>query len=130
MNRLVILIILLGFFHQKEARAQQEQYSMSLKEAIEYALVNNQNILNAQLDIVAAEGITKENIAVGLPQVNGSIDLADNFSLPTSFLPGEIIGQPGELVPVQFGTKYSGNAAISATQMVFDGVFFVGLKAA
>jgi len=130
MNRLLIIIILLGFLDPQELRAQNEQYSMSLQEAIDYALVHNQNILNAQLDIVAAEGITKENIASGLPQINASIDLSDNFELPTSFLPGEIIGQPGELVPVQFGTKYSGNATISATQMVFDGVFFVGLQAA
>jgi outer membrane protein TolC len=130
MNRLLIIIILLGFLHPKDLSAQQEQYSMSLQEAIDYALIHNQNILNAQLDVVAAEGLTKENIATGFPQVSGSIDLSDNFELPTSFLPGEIIGQPGELVPVQFGTKYSGNAAISASQMVFDGVFFVGLKAA
>jgi outer membrane protein TolC len=94
-------------------------------------LVHNQNILNAQLDIVAAEGFVKENFASGLPQINGGINLADNFELPTSFLPAEIIGgPPGESVPIQFGTKYSGNATISARQMVFDGVFFVGLEAA
>lgn len=132
MNRLLVLIFLLGILNPKELVAQQEQYSMSLKEAIDFALLHNQNILNAQLDVVAAEGLVKENIATGMPQINGNIDLADNFELPTSFLPAEFFpgGTPGEKVPIQFGTKYSGNAVLSASQMVFDGVFFVGLEAA
>jgi outer membrane protein TolC len=131
MNRLLILLIIPALFLVNQSKAQNEQHSMSLQEAVEYALVHNQNILNAQLDIVAAEGFVKENFASGLPQINGGINLADNFELPTSFLPAEIIGgPPGESVPIQFGTKYSGNATISARQMVFDGVFFVGLEAA
>jgi outer membrane protein len=130
MNRLLIIIVLLGFLNPNSLSAQQEQYSMSLQETVDYALINNKNILNAALDIDAAEGLVKQNIATGFPQIDGNIDVADNFELPTSFLPGEIVGMPGELVPVQFGTKYSGNATISATQMVFDGVFFVGLVAA
>ena len=104
---------------------------MSLDEAVAYGLVHNQNLLNAKLDVEAAEGFVKENIATGYPQISANIDVADNFELPTSFVPGEFFGgQPGEYVPVQFGTKFSGNATISGTQMVFDGVFFVGLKAA
>ncbi len=66
---------------------QTEAQSFSLQEAIEYALEHNQNILNAQLDVDAAAGFVKENIATGLPQINASIDLSENFELPTSFLP-------------------------------------------
>jgi len=131
MNRFLILLITIVLLLPLQSKAQNEQHSMSLQDAVEYALVHNQNILNAQLDVYVAEAFVKENFATGLPQINGSIDIADNFELPTSFLPAEIIGgPPGESVPVQFGTKYSGNATISANQMVFDGVFFVGMKAA
>lgn len=131
MNRLIILFITTALLLPDQSKAQVEQYPMSLQEAVDYALDHNQNILNAQLDVVSAEAFVKENISTGLPQINGNIDLADNFELPTSFLPAEIVGgPPGESVPVQFGTKYSGNATLSATQMVFDGVFFVGLEAA
>ncbi len=130
MNR--ILTTLAVVFIPWLAVAQTGERYFSLQEAIDYALVHNQNILNAQLDVEAAEGVVKENIATGFPQVNISVDLADNFELPTSFLPSEFFpgAPPGEQVPIQFGTKYSGNATLSATQMVFDGVFFVGLEAA
>jgi outer membrane protein len=132
MNRLLILFVLGALIMPKWAMAQNEEHPLSLSEAIEYALVHNQNILNAQLDIESADGFVKENIATGFPQVNVNIDVADNFALPTSFLPSEFIpgAPPGEQVPIEFGTKYSGNATLSATQMVFDGVFFVGLEAA
>ncbi len=112
--------------------AAQDVRQMSLQEATDYALEHNQNIINAKLDIDVAEGVVKENIATGLPQVNANLDLAYNFSLPVSFLPSEFIpgAPPGEQVAVAFGTKYSGNASVGATQMLFDGVFFVGLEAA
>jgi len=110
----------------------QDVRQMSLQEAVDYALTHNQNLLNTQLDIEVAEGLVKENIATGLPQINANLDLANNFALPVSFLPSEFIpgAPPGEQVAVAFGTKFSGNASIGATQMIFDGVFFVGLKAA
>lgn len=131
MNRLIILFIASALLLPEQIRAQENQHAMSLQEAVDYGLVHNQNVLNAQLDMVSAEALVKENIATGLPQINGNIDIADNFELPTSFLPAEIVGgPPGESVPVQFGTRYSGNATLSATQMIFDGVFFVGLEAA
>jgi outer membrane protein len=110
----------------------QDVSRFSLQQANEYALEHNQSILNAQLDIEVAEGVVKENIATGLPQINANVDLAYNFSLPVSFLPSEFIpgAPPGEQVAIEFGTKYSGNASIGANQMIFDGVFFVGLEAA
>ena len=133
MNRLIILFIWAVLFLPGQTEAQDAQPSaMSLQEAVDYGLVHNQYILNAKLDMVSAQAVTKEYIAAGLPQITASIDIADNFELPTSFLPAEFFGgAPGDpATPVQFGTKYSGNASISATQMVFDGVFFVGLEAA
>jgi outer membrane protein len=130
MNRLIIIIIAALFLSEKSMAQDEQPSSISLQEAVDYALIHNQNILNAKLDMVSAEAVVKEYIAVGLPQITGSIDVADNFKLPVSFLPAEFVGgTPGETVPISFGTKYSGNATISATQMVFDGVFFVGLEA-
>lgn len=129
MNKYVLAMALaLGFV---TVQAQVAEHSMSLQEAIQFGLEHNQNLLNARLDVTAAEGMVKENIASGLPQINANIDLADNFELPTTYLPAEIIGgTPGTYVPVQFGTQFSGNANVNISQMVFDGVFFVGLEAA
>jgi len=131
MNKTISLIVILIIGYSQYGYSQTEKYSMSLTEAVDYAILHNQNLANAKLEIAAAEGFVREYIAVGYPQISGSIDLANNYNLPTSFLPAEIVGGPaGETVPVQFGTPFSGNATLSATQMVFDGVFFVGLKAA
>jgi outer membrane protein len=130
MNKLILIIIAALFLSEKSMAQDEQPLAISLQEAVDYALIHNQNILNAKLDMVSAEAVVKEYIAVGLPQITGSIDVADNFKLPVSFLPAEFVGgTPGETVPISFGTKYSGNATISATQMVFDGVFFVGLEA-
>ncbi len=132
MNRLIvsILVLLVWGISGRPVRAQ-EVHELSLDQAIEYALSHNQNVANAGLQVAAAEGFVKENIATGFPQINGSVDLSDNFNLPITYLPAEIVGgPPGEYVPVQFGTRYSGNANLNVTQMVFDGVFFVGLEAA
>ena len=110
--------------------AGQEIRQLSLQQAIEYALQYNPSVINAKLAEEISEGKVSETIATGMPQINGGLDLSNNFELPTSFLPGEIIGMPGEDVPVQFGTRYSGSATLSLSQMIFDGSFFVGLEGA
>jgi len=113
------------------AAQSNASHKLSLKQAIDYALVHNQNLLNKALDVESAEAFVKENISTGLPQISANIDLSDNFELPTTFLPAEVLGgSAGEFIPVKFGTNYSGNATVGLTQMVFDGVFFIGLEAA
>lgn len=125
----------------------QEVQQMSLEEAINYALEHNPSIVNAQLEVGIADGRVSQNIATGMPQITGGIDIANNFELPTSFIPDFIspsvygvlfqegVIQPKplpdpQLFPAQFGTKYSGSATITLNQMIFDGSFFVGLDAA
>jgi len=108
----------------------QEVRQMSLQQAIDYALENNPTIINAKLAENIADSRVSENIATGMPQINGGIDIANNFELPTSFLPGTIVGSPDPEVPIQFGTRYSGSATLSLSQMIFDGSFFVGLEGA
>jgi outer membrane protein TolC len=125
---LSVLLLLLGsaVFAQTS-----EIISMSLSDAKNYALEHNQTLLNAGLDVEAADAFVKENIATGLPQINGGLDLSSNFSLPPSFIPAEFVGGPaGETAIIYFGTDYSGQANATLSQMVFDGVFFVGLEAA
>jgi outer membrane protein TolC len=126
----------------------QEQTAFTLEEAIAYAIEHNQDLLNAVIERQIAEKNVKEVIADGLPQINGDIDLAYNPKIRTTFIPdfispavyGVLINQgliPSDTeipdsppVPAAFGTDYSGSAAVSLTQMLFDGSFFVGLEAA
>ena len=69
------------------------QKSLSLEEAIQYALKNNMGIRNAQINIADAEERIAENTATGLPQVNATFDwqsffLKPKIAFPASFTNG------------------------------------------
>jgi outer membrane protein len=124
----LILLVVVYTYHTNAQQAQNTAFS--LKQAIEYALKNSPNYLNAELDMQNAEYRKKEITGLGLPQINGSIDLKDYLSLPTSLLPGQIFGGPeGSFIPVKFGTKYNATAGFSASQLLFNSDYIFGLKA-
>ena len=131
MNRFILIGLVLFAGSGVKAQSETEISYMSLEEAEVYALEHNQTGLNAGLEVLSAEAFIKENLAEALPQISGVVDISNNFALPPSFLPAEIVGgPPGETVVVQFGTKYSGGASATLNQMVFDGRFFLGMEAA
>lgn len=115
---------------QDEAGIQQ----FSLEECIEFAFLNAVPVKNAQLDMRAADASVKEIRADGLPQINGEVQLIDNYNIQTSFLPAvffdENAGTDAPPVPVKFGVRFGGSAGITLRQLIFDGSFFLGLKAA
>jgi outer membrane protein len=112
-----------------ESQAQSPQ-AFSLQQSIEYAIKNKPNMANARLQQDAAKARVGEIRAMGLPQINSNAELGDNFRVPTSFVPGEFINMPGTFVPVQFGIQYTAAAGVTASQLLFDGSYLVGLKAA
>lgn len=103
----------------------------SLNQAVEYAISNHAEIKNAQLETEIARARTNELIGIGLPQVNATADMTKFLEIPTQFIPGEFFdGEPGTFAPVQFGQKYSASAGLSASQLLFDGTYLIGVKAA
>ncbi|MBX2841393.1 MAG: TolC family protein [Flammeovirgaceae bacterium] len=133
LKSLLITLLFLSSIQTFGQNADSEEYSFTLKECIEYAIVNSATTKNAYLDMELAEGRVKELLADGYPQLNGSLSLTDNFQLQTSFLPADFFPNPpqdAEFVPVQFGVRYAGNAGLSVRQLIFDGSFFLGVKAA
>ena len=126
-----VFTILISLFILQGARGQQRApVALSLKQCIDYALENNPNIKSSKIAIDASQAKVNETVSIGLPQITGSADLGNNFIIPTSFLPAEILGgPPGEYVGVKFGTQYVGRATINVDQMIFNGSYFVGLKA-
>ena len=101
----------------------------SLQEAIEYAQKNQSSIQNAKIDEEIAANTVKQTLGIGLPQVNGSVNFQDFLKVPTNLVPGEIFGQPGKLLPVQFGVKYQSSFGLELNQLLFDGTYLVGLQA-
>lgn len=112
------------------AKAQTEY---SLQQAVEYALLNNENVLIAELNRQDADAQVFETRADGLPQINGSFNYNNSLVIQRSPIPRAFIsGNPDDegVVQVAFGAQHTGNLGINATQMIWDGSFFIGLKAA
>ena len=106
------------------------QQQVSLQEAIKQALQNKAEAKKAALQVKKAEYKIDEARAGALPQISANISNTFNPILQTSVLPGEIIGMPGQLVPVTFGTKWQSVNSVSLYQNIFDQRVFTGLKAA
>lgn len=108
----------------------QNEISLSLDEAISYALEHNRNAKNASRDIEAAEKQQWETIAIGLPQINAGISYQNNIKQQVSLIPAEFFGgNPGEFEEVIFGTKQNAQGFASLNQLIFNGSYIVGLQA-
>jgi len=110
-----------------------QDMSFSLRDAQNYAVENNYNIRNVSLDVQIAEKKVKETMALGLPQINGTIDYSYYLQLPTTLLPAEFAMMiPGmdttQPVEVVFGTTHNANLGLSLNQLIFDGRYLIGLQ--
>jgi outer membrane protein len=102
--------------------------SFSVREAQDYAVKNSYSVRNSQFDLDIARKKVKENLSYGFPQISASVDYSYFLALPTSLIPGEFFGQPGEYIEVQFGTKNNMTAGVTLNQLIFDGRYFIGLE--
>jgi outer membrane protein TolC len=130
-NLIVAFLLIATIIHPVSA---QEVVQLNLKQALEYALENNVDAKNARLELLVAETTVKEELSKGLPQVNGSFNLNYNPQIQVVFLPNEPpFGNPdidSDVIPARFGVSYQSGLGVTASQMIFDGSFFVGLRAA
>jgi outer membrane protein TolC len=125
--RTTLTLVLLLFY--SEVRSQTS-LAFSMLQAQEYAYQNNYDLKNSATDVVIAQKLVRQNTAIGLPQINGGIDYTDFLALPTSLIPGEFVGEPGTVIPIQFGQKYNVTMKANATQLVYSGQYIVGLQTA
>ena len=109
------------------------QQSYSLREAVDYAVKNHTSIKNAQIDILTAEARVSELKGIGLPQVSGNIGYTNNVIIPKVFIPAKTFdptASEGDVIAAEFGVANSGQAGINLNQILFDGSYLLGLKAA
>lgn len=124
------------FFISNLAIAQEKEdqnSSFNLKEAQDFAIENNYKNKKAMLDIDIAKKKVWETTAMGLPQVNGTAKLQKFIDIPVSLAPANAFNPAApadELAELQFGLDYSNSVGISASQLIFDGSYIVGLQAA
>jgi outer membrane protein TolC len=154
-NQLIILITgLLGpaaIIAQQPDSAGIAKHEFSVRQAVDYAMKNNVNVKNALLDIQYQEQFNREVTSRAYPSINASLGTSYNPNVATQVLPnfispatyqvlidegvkdgnGNPIQKPNDFgfIAAQFGTKFSANAGISLSQILFDGQVFVGLMA-
>lgn len=157
--RIYIVIFLFLNVALLQAQEAEEVLTLSLEEAQELAIKNSHDVVLAQIEIDKAKEQVSEALAALLPQVNGTVSytqygqlpgtvfpniqeqqvnqvyslIEDQFNELGSPLPVPISRDPSEIQDesvIQFGKKFNLNADITATQVIFNGVFLVGIKAA
>ncbi|MCE3007109.1 MAG: TolC family protein [Bacteroidetes bacterium] len=122
----IIPILLLAL-----AQAQTgELFRFSLEDCIQYALEHQPMLNRSRLAIDARQKDVNEVIATGLPQINGSVQAQNNLVIPTTIIPAGVFGADSEEQAVRFGTRYNVTAGVSVEQLILDGTYFLGVKAA
>lgn len=150
MKKYIYIISFLAF--TISLKAQEKTMELSLDDAVKYALENSYNSKASKNDILAAEKVKWETTTIGLPQVNASLNYQNFLKQPVSLLPAAAFDttssvvetvedyfgltpnsnptSPAGFIPVVFGTKQNVNAAVTLTQLIFDGSYLVGLQSA
>lgn len=154
-NKMKVIIGMLLFpsfvFAQADTTKKSTRHEFSVQQAVDYALKNNVTVKNALLDIKLQEQMNRAFTSAAYPHINASIGTTYNPNVATQVLPnfispatyqvlidegvkdgsGNPIQMPSDFgyVAAQFGTRFSANAGISLTQILFDGQVFVGLLA-
>ncbi len=112
------------------AQSRDSVFQLTIKQAIAYALENQKDVQNAKLDAEISKAQVKEILGIGLPQLSSSFDIKDYEELPTSLIPGEFFGgDAGTFIPLKFGTRWNATASLSASQLIFDPTYLIGVKA-
>jgi outer membrane protein len=148
-SKTAVLVVLAGLI--TTAAAAQEKNAFSVKQAVDYAMKNSAQVRNALIDIQIQQQTNREITGSALPQVSGSIEGNYYPKVPVQSFPnfiaqatygvltqegvkdgnGNTIISPEDFgfIQAQFGTKFTGSAGISLSQLLFDGQVFIGLKA-
>tara|TARA_Y100000385_G_scaffold138937_2_gene144359 strand:- start:7833 stop:9152 length:1320 start_codon:yes stop_codon:yes gene_type:complete len=124
-NKLLLLFTLVAF-------SASAQHQLSVQEAQTLGLQNNINVKNAKLDVSLAKKKVMETIAMGLPKINGEVNWQQFLEIPTTVVPANMFvptAPEGQYTELQFGTEHNSTATLSASQLLFDGSYIVGLKA-
>ncbi len=106
---------------------EADSQTFSLKQAREFAIQHNYDAQKSLMDVSIAAKIRRQTVGAGLPQINSSVSYQNNLELPTVLIPDFFGGNPDEFIEIQFGTQHNASAALTVSQLVFNGSYFVGL---
>ena len=104
--------------------------TLTLKDAINYALENKADAKKARLEVENSEYKIQEVRSRALPQITANGSLTYNPILQTNVIDGSAFGAPGTTIQASFGQKWTSSAGVSLNQAIFDQSVFTGLRAA
>lgn len=122
--------IILIFLCSIGLTANAQVKTLTLKEALTYALQNKADAKKSKLQVENSEYQIQEIRSRALPQISGNASLTYNPILQTNVIDGGSFGQPGTTIQATFGQKWTSGAGISLSQALFDQSVFTGLRAA
>jgi outer membrane protein len=106
---------------------------LTLREAVEVSLEQNDGLRNSRWQLEAAQAQAREAWGSVMPTVNFNASFTRNLNVPTTFLP-EIIfnpdADPDAVIGVQFGSDNQWFAQARADQPLFSASAFLGVGAA
>ena len=123
MRRKQLYLILFSLLFMSSVSGQ-EQLTLDIESAKEYALQFNKTIKNSGLSVIQSQEQLKEAIAAGLPQVNATTDYTNSMGAEISiqFDPNS----PASKIPI----KPTSNFNLQVGQLLFNGSYLVGVQSA
>lgn len=126
----IILILLALLITGNSVMAQNSTKKVTLRQCLDFAVNNSYAAHRANLDVSEAGHRINEVRSGALPQINASGGFDHSIVLPTTMLPGELIGQSGTQIPVQMGSKNDLDVGVTVEQVLFSPTLFTGIKIA
>ena len=124
-NKFIISLLFLASF----ANAQEIK-TLTLKDAITFALENKADAKKAKLQVENSNYQIEEVRSRALPQISANGNLTHNPILQTNVIDGAAFGAPGTTIQAAFGQKWTSTAGVTLNQALYDQSVFIGLKAA
>ncbi len=107
------------------------QESLTLQDALQYALNNSEALRKARLEIEGGKYKVAEVRASALPQIDVTSTLTNNLLVQQFVLPAEAFGgEPGEFIAIKAGQTWNAMSQVQLNQQIFNQQVFTGLKAA
>ncbi len=107
------------------------QKSLSLKDALSYAVENSVLMTQARIDIENGYNQVMEARASALPQIQATAQLTNNVKVTSFVLPASFMGgSPDEFIAIRAGQTWGSVLQVTLSQQIYNQQLFAGLKAA
>ena len=130
---LVVLALLAGAgpaLAQAGGGEEEAAVRLTLGDALGTAVERNHELADALLQLEISDQQIREAWSAVYPTLDLASSFTRNLEVPGTFLPGEVVGRPGGLVPVRFGADNSWSFSLRAEQPLFRAAAFIGVGAA